>query len=95
MYRAAISRRRSVQRVMCLSFTPRMPAWMSSSRLLKPKLWTERAVEPWLRSLRTAASMSSRSVTTAPPSPGVPRFFWMMKLVHTASLSWPCFQPGP
>ena len=56
---------------------------------------TERAGEPWLRSLRTTSLMSSRFVMSAPPSPNVPRFFWMMKLVATASLYSPCFQPGP
>ena len=62
---------------------------------MNPNVWTERTVDPWLRNRRTVASISSRLVTSAPPSPNVPRFFWMMKLVATASLSSPCFQPGP
>ena len=32
-------------------------------------------------------SISALLVTIAPPSPKVPRFFWMMKLVQTASLN--------
>ena len=42
---------------MCFSFALRTPAWRSSRRLLKPKLCTLRLFEPWLRSLRTVASM--------------------------------------
>jgi hypothetical protein len=30
--------------------------------------------------------MSALFVMSAPPSPNVPRFFWMMKLTDTASL---------
>ena len=48
-------RRKSFQASMCLSLALRMPACMSSRRLLKPKLWTLRALEPWLRNLRTAS----------------------------------------
>ena len=36
-----------------------------------------------------------QEVTNAPLSPNVPRFFWMMKLVVAASLSWPTLKPGP
>ena len=71
---------------MCLSFALKTAACRSSRRLLKPKLCTLRAFEPWLRSLRTLASMSALLVTSAPLSPKVPRFFWMMKLVVAASL---------
>jgi hypothetical protein len=39
---------------------------MSSSRLLKPKLWTLRFGDPWFRSLRTFASMSALFVMSAP-----------------------------
>ena len=60
---------------------------------MKPKLWTFRLVDPWLRSFRTFASMSASFVRSAPPSPNVPRFFWMMKLVDVASLSSPILKP--
>ena len=39
--------------------------------------------------------MSALLVTSAPPSPNVPRFFWMMKLTEVASLSWPILKPSP
>ena len=39
--------------------------------------------------------MSALLVTRAPLSPKVPRFFWMMKLVVAASLSWPILKFGP
>ena len=39
--------------------------------------------------------MSALFVTSAPPSPKVPRFFWMMKLVVAASLSSPILKPWP
>ena len=70
---------------MCFSLALRTPACRSSSRLLKPKLCTFRLVEPWFRSFLILASISGSFVRRAPPSPKVPRFFWMMKLVEVAS----------
>jgi len=39
--------------------------------------------------------MPASFVSSAPPSPNVPRFFWMMKLVDVASLSSPTLKPAP
>src|SRR5260370_254605 len=47
------------------------------------------------RRVRLAAATCARLVMSAPPSPRVPRLFWMMKRVQTASPSSPCFQPSP
>ena len=58
-------------------------------------LWWERFTEPWLRSLRISAASSLLLVATAPPSPKQPRFFWMMKLRQTASLSSPMAKLSP
>ena len=52
-----------------------------------------RAVVPQLA--HDARRSSALFVTTAPPSPNVPRFFWMMKLVHAASLSSPILNRRP
>ena len=39
--------------------------------------------------------MSASFVSSAPPSPNVPRFFWMMKLTDVASLNSPILKPSP